>query len=82
MRTLGLVALWALLPLTNSVLILVVGLATGIVYWGVYAYGALKSRKLIYIFTIPAFWLIEGLGFFYGIMKIRSREFTVIDKRL
>jgi hypothetical protein len=82
MRTLGLVALWALLPLTNSVLMLVIGLMTGIVYWGVYAYGALKSRKLIYIFTIPAFWLIEGLGFFYGIMKIRSREFTVIDKRL
>ncbi len=50
--------------------------------WGVYAYGASKAGKLIYIFTIPAFWIIEAAGFFYGLLKVRSREFIVIDKRV
>ncbi len=81
-RTAGLIALWALLPFTNSLLVLVVGLATGLVYWGVYAYAVSRSGRLVYILTIPAFWLIEAAGFFYGLLKVRSRDFIVIDKRL
>ncbi|MGC9210503.1 MAG: glycosyltransferase [Acidilobus sp.] len=81
-RTVGLLALWALFPFVNSTLFLVVGILTGVVYWGVYAYGASKTGKLIYIFTIPAFWIIEAAGFFYGLLKVRSREFIVIDKRV
>ncbi|MGC9071149.1 MAG: glycosyltransferase [Acidilobus sp.] len=81
-RTIGLIALWALFPFMNSVLFLIVGLMTGLVYWGVYAYGASRSGKLIYIFTIPAFWLIEAAGFLYGLFKVRNRDFIVIDKRI
>ena len=81
-RTAGLLILWVLVPLTSSLLVLIVGIATGLVYWGVYAYAIGKSRKIIYILTIPAFWIIEAAGFFYGLLKVGSREFIVIDKRI
>ena len=81
-RTAGLLILWVLVPLTSSLLVLIVGIATGLVYWGVYAYAIGKNKKIIYILTIPAFWIIEAAGFFYGLLKVRSREFIVIDKRI
>ena len=81
-RTAGLLVLWVLVPFTNSLLVLIVGVATGLIYWGVYAYAIGKNGKIVYILTIPAFWIIEAAGFFYGLVKVRSRDFMVIDKRI
>jgi cellulose synthase/poly-beta-1,6-N-acetylglucosamine synthase-like glycosyltransferase len=80
LRTIGLIGLWVLVPLTHSLLLLLIAAPTSMAYWFIYVYGAKKSGRMRYILTIPAFWIIEGLGFIYGALKLRSREFIVIDK--
>ena len=81
-RTVGMLGIWLLVPVTHSLLFALLALPTSAAYWYVYFYGAKAARKLKLIVTIPAFWLIEGLGFFYGLLKVGSRDFVVIDKRL
>ncbi len=82
LRTIGLIGLWVLIPITHSLATLLIIAPTSAGYWFIYLYGAKKAGKLRYIFTVPAFWIIEGFGFVYGIIKMRSGEFMIIDKNL
>ncbi len=81
-RTIGMLGLWLLVPITHSLLMVLLAIPTSAAYWLVYFYGIEKAGRLRYIFTVPAFWLLEGFGFIYGLIRLGSREFVVIDKRI
>ncbi|ADL18861.1 egghead-like protein [Acidilobus saccharovorans 345-15] len=82
LRTVGIVGLWVLVPLTHSLLLLLLAAPTSAAYWFVYIYGVRRAGKLRYLLAVPAFWMLEGFGFIYGILKLRSRDFVVIDKSI
>lgn len=82
LRTVGIVGLWILVPLTHSLILLLLAAPTSAAYWFVYIYGVRRAGKFRYLLAVPAFWILEGLGFMYGILKLKSRDFVVIDKSI
>jgi cellulose synthase/poly-beta-1,6-N-acetylglucosamine synthase-like glycosyltransferase len=82
LRTVGIIGLWVLVPLTHSLLLLLLAAPTSAAYWFVYVYGVRRAGKLRYLLAVPAFWILEGFGFIYGLLKLRSRDFVVIDKSI
>ena len=75
---LGIFGSWSLSPLWLLWKAFYWSIPGGICYLVMYAYGVIKSRRLLYFVFIPIFGIIETISFIAGLR--RQKNFVVIDK--